>query len=355
MKRVSILSVAGFGLLVAGCDMSPGPSPVPVTSTAAHLPNSCPAIFVVRPGDNVYSVAVRCGLSVRELIEANNLQPPYALVPGSSLHMPGSVGEIIVGRGDTLHGLAYKNHVDFNALAVANHKSPPYVIRLGEHLRLPGAFGTSPAAPPAAAAKGAVVESQPLPPPPPPKPKNSAASGSADPLPSQALAPQIASAKAPPPVSQPSVPPPPVKPNASASSPAAPAAAVPTVFNGFVWPVKGEILVGFGPKAAKGQNNDGINIAAAKGTPILAAEAGVVAYVGNELKGFGNLVLIKHADGWVSAYAHADEVLVKKGQSIAKGQEIGTVGQTGSVTQSQLHFELRHQGEVVDPEEYLPG
>ena len=115
------------------------------------------------------------------------------------------------------------------------------------------------------------------------------------------------------------------------------------------------MLVGFGPQAAKGQNNDGINIAAAKGTPIHAVEAGVVAYVGNELKGFGNLVLIKHADGWVSAYAHADQVEVKKGQSITKGQEIGTVGQTGSVSQPQLHFELRRQGEAVDPETYLPS
>ena len=124
---------------------------------------------------------------------------------------------------------------------------------------------------------------------------------------------------------------------------------------GFIWPIKGDVLLNFGPQAAKGQNNDGINIAAPKGTPIQAAENGVVAYVGNELKGFGNLVLIKHPDGWVSAYAHADQVLVKKGQVITKGQEIGTVGQTGSVTQSQLHFELRRQGEAVDPEEYLPG
>ena len=122
-----------------------------------------------------------------------------------------------------------------------------------------------------------------------------------------------------------------------------------------MWPVKGDVLLTFGPQTAKGQNNDGINIAAPKGTHIHAVESGTVAYVGNELKGFGNLVLIKHADGWVSAYAHADQILVKKGQTITKGQEIGTVGQTGSVTQSQLHFELRRQGEAVDPEEYLPG
>lgn len=352
MRRISIITLAGLGMLTAGCDLSPSPNSVPVAHNGPSMP-SCPATIVVQQGDNVYSVSRRCGLSVRELIDANGLQPPYALIPGTTLRMPGATAEIVVGKGDTLRGLAHKLHVDFNAFAAANHKIPPYTIRLGEHLRLPGsAASPSP--------KETLVEQQPLPPP--PKPKVGTDTG----LPAQALPPPVAGAKAPPsapPAPQSVSPPaPPAAAVAAVPPPAAPIpaqapppAALPSAIKGFIWPVKGEVLIAFGPQAAKGQNNDGINISAPKGTPILAAETGVVAYVGNELKGFGNLVLIKHADGWVSAYAHADQVEVKKGQAIAKGQQIGTVGQTGSVTQSQLHFELRHQGEAVDPEEYLPG
>lgn len=129
----------------------------------------------------------------------------------------------------------------------------------------------------------------------------------------------------------------------------------PVSAKGFIWPVKGDVLLTFGPQPSKGQNSDGINIAAPKGTPFRAAENGVVAYVGNELKGFGNLILIKHADGWMTAYAHADQVMVKKGQIVKKGQELGTVGQTGAVTRPQLHFEIRRQNEAVNPEEYLQG
>ena len=335
MRRVSIWALTGLGLLMAGCDISPAPQNVPVTTATPPSAPTCPATIVVQPHDNVYSVSQRCGLSVRELIETNHLQPPYVLVPGSTLLMPGRSGEIVVGKGDTLRGLAIKNHVDFNALAAANHKTAPYVVRVGEHLRLPGSF----AAPQSAGSRSSAVEVQPLPPPPKPKAVTTASAS----VPQQALPPPVAAAPSAPAAA------------AAAAAPPPPSAPLPTAIKGFVWPIKGELLVGFGPQAAKGQNNDGINIAAAKGTPIHAVEAGVVAYVGNELKGFGNLVLIKHADGWVSAYAHADQVEVKKGQSITKGQEIGTVGQTGSVSQPQLHFELRRQGEAVDPETYLPS
>lgn len=356
MKRHSIVTVTVFGLLAAGCEMSVPPKIVPVTQGSSQTSTGCPSPVAVSAGDTVYSVSRRCGVSVRELIETNGLQPPYALVPGSTLRMPGAVSEIVVAKGDTLLALARKNHVDFNSFAAANHKSAPYTIRLGEHLRLPGSFAAQPSAP----AKTAMVEAQPLPPqqsqvlPQPSPPKPIAADQA---LPSQALPPPIAVPPAKPPVASAAAapsPPPPSPPSPPPAQVSAPQVSVVTA-KGFIWPVKGDVIISFGPQAAKGQNNDGINIAAPRGTPIQAIEAGSVAYVGNELKGFGNLVLIKHPDGWVSAYAHADQVLVKKGQTISKGQEIGTVGQTGSVTQSQLHFELRHQGEAVDPEEYLPG
>jgi murein DD-endopeptidase MepM/ murein hydrolase activator NlpD len=100
-------------------------------------------------------------------------------------------------------------------------------------------------------------------------------------------------------------------------------------------------------------HNDGINIGAPRGAPVQAADAGVVAYTGNELRGYGNLILIKHADGWISAYAHCDQLLVKRGDKVARGQVIARVGATGNVNEPQLHFELRHGRQAVDPREFL--
>ncbi|MDH5189240.1 MAG: M23 family metallopeptidase, partial [Rhodospirillaceae bacterium] len=123
---------------------------------------------------------------------------------------------------------------------------------------------------------------------------------------------------------------------------------------GFLWPVKGKVISEFGPKA-KGLQNDGINIAAPKGTVVRAAQNGVVAYAGNELRGFGNLLLVKHSGGWITAYAHNDSLLVKKGDKISKGQNIAHIGSTGSVSTPQLHFELRKGRQAVDPSPYLRG
>ncbi|MCW8861524.1 MAG: M23 family metallopeptidase, partial [Rhodospirillales bacterium] len=118
------------------------------------------------------------------------------------------------------------------------------------------------------------------------------------------------------------------------------------------WPVQGRVISGFGPKA-KGLHNDGINIAAPRGTPVRAAEEGVVAYAGNELRGFGNLLLVRHADGWVTAYAHSEKLLVERGDKVSKGQVIARVGSSGTVSSPQLHFELRKGKQAVDPTRYL--
>ena len=122
----------------------------------------------------------------------------------------------------------------------------------------------------------------------------------------------------------------------------------------FRWPVRGRIIAGFGPKP-NGLQNDGINLAVPEGTPIKAAEDGVVAYAGNELKGYGNLVLVRHANGFVTAYAHASEILVKRGDTVKRGQVIAKSGQTGNVTSPQLHFEIRKGSTPVDPAQYLNG
>ncbi|MGE4167491.1 MAG: peptidoglycan DD-metalloendopeptidase family protein, partial [Xanthobacteraceae bacterium] len=129
-----------------------------------------------------------------------------------------------------------------------------------------------------------------------------------------------------------------------------PAGAMPS----FRWPVRGRVISGFGPKTS-GQQNDGINIAVPEGTEVKAAEEGVVAYAGNELKGYGNLVLIRHPNGYVSAYAHASELMVKRGDTIKRGQTIARAGQTGNVTSPQLHFEIRKGSTPVDPARYLGG
>ena len=122
----------------------------------------------------------------------------------------------------------------------------------------------------------------------------------------------------------------------------------------FRWPVKGRILSRYGAKPG-GTRNEGINIAVPEGTSIRAAEDGVVAYAGNELKGYGNLVLIRHQGGWVTAYAHNRDLFVRRGDTVRRGDVIAKAGQTGSVESPQLHFELRKGATAVDPMKYLSG
>lgn len=147
-----------------------------------------------------------------------------------------------------------------------------------------------------------------------------------------------------------------ISPAASASQPAAPAAELPKDANAatpgnpeFRWPVKGRIIQNFG------RNSDGINISVPEGTEVKAAEDGVVAYAGSELKGYGNLILIRHANGYVTAYGHAKQLDVKKGESVRRGQTIATAGQTGNVTSPQVLFEVRKGAAPVDPTRYLSG
>ena len=128
------------------------------------------------------------------------------------------------------------------------------------------------------------------------------------------------------------------------------AAAIPS--GKFRWPARGATLAGFG-KRPDGAHNDGINIAVPKGTDIAASDAGTVAYAGGEIKAYGNLVLIRHEGGWVTAYAHADQILVKRGDSVTRGQVIAKAGATGSVDQPQVHFELRQGSKPIDPAPHM--
>jgi murein DD-endopeptidase MepM/ murein hydrolase activator NlpD len=118
----------------------------------------------------------------------------------------------------------------------------------------------------------------------------------------------------------------------------------------FRWPARGRVISGFG---SRGGNGDGIAIAVPEGTPVKAASDGVVAYAGEELKGYGKLVLVRHDNGYVSAYAHNGELNVKRGEKVSRGQTIAKSGATGNVTSPQLHFELRKGSTPVDPTKYL--
>ncbi len=120
----------------------------------------------------------------------------------------------------------------------------------------------------------------------------------------------------------------------------------------FAWPAQGQVISPFGSKPG-GLQNDGINIALPRGAPVRAAENGVVAYAGTEIRGFGNLLLIKHDGGWMSAYGHNDQLLVKQGDKVKRGQLVAKAGATGAVSSPQLHFELRKAGGAVDPLAYL--
>ncbi|MBT6032167.1 MAG: M23 family metallopeptidase [Kordiimonadaceae bacterium] len=138
------------------------------------------------------------------------------------------------------------------------------------------------------------------------------------------------------------------------AKPVAIAAAPQVSGKGFMWPIKGRLLSSYGPKQA-GYHNDGVNISAAIGSSVVASESGVVVHASNKLKGYGNLILIKHQNGWVTAYAHNNKLLVKKGQQVTRGQVVAQVGQTGRVTRPQLHFEMRKGSRAVNPALYLKG
>ncbi len=251
----------------------------------------------VRKGDTLYSIARANDAPIREVIETNNFRPPYTLKVGQIVHLPAAKYHV-VEKGDTLYNISKRYNVDMPTLSRTNDLRAPFTLKIGQKLLMPGSIVSK---------KQTTV---------------SVASNKAEARTSnyQRQTPYV----------QPST----------------------KRQQNFIWPVKGQVISKFGP-IAKGRNNDGINIKAPKGTPIKAADSGTVAYAGNELKGFGNLILIKHNDGWVSAYAHADTIKVRKGQKIVKGATIATVGNSGGVGTPQLHFETRAGKKAVNPLGYL--
>jgi murein DD-endopeptidase MepM/ murein hydrolase activator NlpD len=268
--------------------------------------------------------------------------------------------QVIVKRGQTLDGYAYTYHVAKSAIIAANHLRPPYELKAGQRLTIPAA-----GAPIRQAATYPVAASPMVPPPtplpplsqvavpqPPPTPQSiTPGKGAPDVIPLDGPAPPKQAVAAPPPAT--SAPPPAATLTPpSAPPPAAAQASAPPSSGRFPWPVRGRVLANYG-NTPGGGHNDGINIAAPRGTPVHAIDGGTVVYAGNEVKGYGNILLIRHSDGWISAYAHLGDVEAKQGEMITAGQVIGKVGDSGGVTEPQLHFELRRGKRPVDPKEFL--
>jgi murein DD-endopeptidase MepM/ murein hydrolase activator NlpD len=273
----------------------PGARQIPVPANGKHT--------VVR-GNTVYSIARLYGVPVRSIIEANRLKPPYLLKVGDQLRLPRRRTHR-VAKGDTVYSISRQYGVPMSELMRVNGIQPPYTIVVDQELSVPSGTAhstqvtrTSPPAAPTPAPRAT------------PKPATPS---------------QVAALPSPP----------------------------PRTGRLFLWPVKGKLLSNFGGQPG-GRHNDGINIAARRGATVVAAESGVVAYAGNELRGFGNLLLIKHADGFMTAYAHNDALLVARGQKVRKGDAIARVGSSGSVGEPQLHFEIRKGRKAVDPIGYLP-
>lgn len=302
-------------LICAGLAACGGPNlsltretPVPVVNAPlrqAVVPIPPSGKVTVTSGDTVYILAARYQVSPDSIIRDNGLNAPYTIRVGQSLTIsPPRVH--VVRAGDTIFGISQRYAVSQYQLAQTNGLSDPFELFVGQRLILPSSLDFS------------VLESA---------PSNAAT----------AVAVQKAEAKI----------------AAQAATPTeepvtqkrfvAPASG--GVFN---WPLQGEVIAEFGP-AARGVHNDGVNIAAAFGTPVNSTAVGTVAFVGRNVKSFGTLILVKHDGGIISAYAHLEDVTVSEGDIVTAGQQIGTVGQSGKADSPQLHFEIRKDRQPLDP------
>ncbi|WP_297508219.1 LysM peptidoglycan-binding domain-containing protein [uncultured Caulobacter sp.] len=323
-------------------------------------------IHTVRSGDTLSSIARKFDVSVGDLADDNNIKATKPLRPGQKIKGPPSDRKAYVAQtGDNLTEIAKRFNVSVKSLAAENGLRATAAIKKGQKIRLPEGYkdkgpirvttSVAAARPTETQNSYAKVEtptsapSRPAytPPANPGGPVPYAPSGNSYPRPSAPVAAQ------------------PVSPS-TGSRPIIESSAAPTeaeiIASGkgkFAWPVRGEIISDFGVKGA-GQRNDGLDIRAPQGAPVLSSADGEVAYAGNQVPMFGNLVLVKHADGWVTAYAHLSSINVKMRQQVRQGEQIGAVGSTGGANETKLHFEMRYAPTVkdkakpVDPALVLP-
>jgi murein DD-endopeptidase MepM/ murein hydrolase activator NlpD len=305
----------------------------------------------VEQGMTLYSISRANGLTVAQLAAANGISPPYTVSTGRVLRIPGvaqakapkpsfvaqeefasdepvskpSGGRHTVRGGETLFSLGRKYGVSPYAIADLNGLSHDQSLNIGQSLRVPGGKGKS-----IVSKVPAIDQSEQI-------------ASNDDPVEADDTQQNLEVKK---PVLDEEVPIAKPVQQQTAEVEATPA------MGSMRWPVKGKIISEYGAKP-NGLKNEGINIAVPEGTGVRAAESGVVAYAGNELKGYGNLVLIRHEGGWVTAYAHAKELFVKRGDIVKRGDVIAKAGQTGSVSSPQLHFEVRKGATAMDPLKFL--
>ncbi len=284
-------------------------------------------------GETIDTIARNHHVPASALMQTNGIRDASQIRPGQRLVIPRYISNApqtaaaaggnvhVVQSGDTLMNIARRSGVTLTALAQANHIQSSTKLSIGDRLTIP------------AGGHPIVAAGHPAPTPQVAQPRAVATEKVAS-----AQVQNARVAKEEPHTTE------------TVVKTAEPSGAIPA----FRWPVRGRVIAGFGSKP-NGTQNDGINLAVPEGTPIKAADDGVVAYAGNELKGYGNLVLIRHSNGYVSAYAHASELMVKRGDTIKRGQVIAHAGQTGNVTSPQLHFEIRKGSTPVDPTQFLGG
>lgn len=362
-----------------------------VPPLASHDGGAKGEMIEVRQGDTLYALSRRHKVSLNELMSLNGLSSP-SLKPGQKLYLPaGSAGGTAVGsasqtarpdreidatqhaaaaptreavdapadwttsytvrQGDSLYAIARQNGVKLADLERHNGISDSRKVKPGTVLKLPGKGGAAPAAAETTApvADATPAARAPAAPTPTPGAVQLGEVTNSPPQTSSSQQPTLLNGSGGDRVAKAETP-------GSANDAVSPAK---TQNSGSVadtgrlrWPVAGKVISSFGPRP-DGTHNDGVNLAAPMGTDVHAAETGVVAYAGDELKGYGNLVLVRHDNGWVTAYAHADEILVKRGDRIKRGQVIAKAGRTGQVDQPQVHFELRQGQKPVDPTPFM--
>jgi murein DD-endopeptidase MepM/ murein hydrolase activator NlpD len=331
--------------------LPPPPSHADITGTVARTGkrewdwNGGTAITVA-PGDTIASIAHKHHVPAAAIMQANGIRPGSPLPPGQRLVIPryhhgaephianapapAASGTHVVASGENLSSIAHRYHKPRTAIAKANNLAPDAKLRIGQRLTIPGLKAA--AAAPAPAKQTPIAQGA--------RPAEPKATPIAPPK-------QRMAGNEPPSSARVVTPTEPTIETESGAGEAAPGS--PT----FRWPVRGRIIAGFG--GHNGQQNDGIDLSVPEGTSVKAADDGVVAYAGNELKGYGNLVLVRHQNGYVTAYAHASELMVKRGDTVKRGQIIARSGQTGNVNAPQLHFEIRRGKVPVDPVQFLPS
>ncbi len=318
-------------------------------------------VHTVKSGDTLTAIARKFDMSIKELADANDLDTDKPLKLGAKIKGPATTSKAYVAQsGDTLTGVAKRFNVSVKELAAENDLKTSASVKKGQKLVLPDGYKD----------KGPIKTTTTVTRPAPSTPSNSYAkvetpatsrpvTTPSSPVPYQPSGNTYSRPSAPV-AAQPVAPPP------STTRPIIESSAAPTeaeiIASGrgkFAWPVRGEIISDFGAKST-GQRNDGLDIRAASGTPVLSAAEGKVAYAGNQVPSYGNLVLVRHADGWVTAYAHLSSINVKMQQDVRQGEQLGSVGATGGTNEPKLHFEMRYaptpkdKAKPVDPALVLP-